>query len=163
MAGKRYWAIAIKQLLISLIVVFLIGALYDYSTNDSDYRSPLMAGLVGIAIYIFLSVCLSILNAMSGAFYLWIFAGNDMVSSILDDLRASRIPPPRPDQPKNFDYLEMLANDESESANDRVRAAVLLGGYNAAMVRGLFRSLAMRKALDEGVLRYSQEAPQRRP
>ena len=159
MVGKRYWAVLIKQSLLVFAIIFVTGVIFDHLTNDASSRNPIAAGLIAIAAYLAVTTIIGLLHAISQALYLWLFSGNDMVGSMLDDLRSSRLPPPNASQPKNFDYIEQLANDEEASANDRVRAAVLYGGYNAAMMRGLFRALALRKALDEAVLRYAQEAP----
>ena len=159
MVGKRYWAVVIKQSILAFAIVFLAGVIFDHSTNEEGYRSPFLSGSVAIAAYLTLTAVVGILHVIAQALYLWLFAGDDMVGSILDDLRASKLPPPNPTQPKNFDYIEQLANDEEASPNDRVRAGVLFGGYSAAMTQGLFRTLALRRALDEAVLRYSQEAP----
>jgi len=162
MAGKRYWAVLIKQSLLVFAIIFVTGAIVDHLINDVSSRSPIMAGLVAIAAYLAATTIIGLLHAVSQMIYLWLFSGDDMVGSMLDDLRSSRLPPPNDRQPKTFDYIEQLANDEEAPANDRVRAAVLYGGYNAVMMRGLFRALALRKALDEAVLRYTQEAPKAR-
>ena len=159
MADRRYWAVIIKQTLLTFTIVFLVGVIFDQLTNEDGYRSPFLSGAGAVAAYLVLTSIVFVLHAIVQALYLWLFAGDDMVDSILDDLRTSRLPPPNSTQPKNFDYIEQLANDEDASPNDRVRAGVLFGGYNAAMTQGLFRALAVRKALDEAVLRYAQEAP----
>ena len=159
MVGKRYWAVLIKQSLLVFAIVFVTGVILDHFANDAGSRSPISVGLFSVAAYLAVTTIIGLLHTVSQALYLWLFSGNDMVGSMLDDLRSSKLPPPNDSQPKNFDYIEQLANDEEASPNDRVRAAVLYGGYNAAMMRGLFRALALRKALDEAVFLYAREAP----
>jgi hypothetical protein len=101
-------------------------------------------------------------HLMANALYLWLFGGKDMAAGVLDELRNLRLPAPRRIDPKNYDYLAALADDESADPNDRVKAAAMVGAYSVLMRKGIFQALAIRKALDEAVLRYSQEAPQRR-
>jgi hypothetical protein len=158
--GKRYWAVLIKQFLLSAVVVFGAGALYDYLMTDEFSRSPFTAGLVALAIYVVASVILMLLHAISGALYLWLFAGSDMVDGMVEEMHAAKLPPPRRGDLKNFDYLLEFANDEDAPATDRVRAASFYSTYNALMMRGIFRALAVRRALDKAILRYSQEAPE---
>lgn len=159
---KRFWAVWIKRTLISLAVIFVAGLVFDHFTNDPYYRSPLLAGSVAVGIYLAFSLMVGLLNLISGALYLWLFGGKDMIAGVLDELRQARLPAPRPHDPKNYDYLEMLADDETAEPKDRVKAAVMIGAYSALMRNGIFRALAIRNALDEAILRYSQEAPQRR-
>jgi hypothetical protein len=161
MSGKRFWAVLIKQSLAGLIVVFLIGILFDYLSNEPDGRSPLTAGAVACALYIVASLIIGLIGTLSKALYLWLFTGDDMVDTILDEMRGLQLPPPRSDQHKNYDYLNQLVNDDEARTIDRVRAASFTGAYNVLMGQGLFRALSLRKALDAAALRYYQEAPQR--
>ena len=161
MSGKRYWAVMIKQSLAGFIVVFLIGVLIDYFNSTSDSRSPFAAGALACAFYVAASFALTLVGTLSKALYLWLLSGDDMVDGILDEMRGLKLPPPRGDQHKDYDYLNQLVNDDEVDATDRVRAAAFTGAYNVLMSQGLFRALSLRKALDAAVLRYSMEAPQR--
>ena len=161
MSGKRYWAVMMKQSLAAIIVVFLIGVLIDYFNNAPDSRSPFTVGAITCAIYFAASFALALVGALSKFVYLWLLSGDDMVDGILDELRGLKLPPPRSDQYKDYDYLNQLANDDQADATDRVRAASFTGAYNLLMGQGIFRALSLRKALDAALLRYAQEAPQR--
>lgn len=159
--GKRFWAIWIKQMLLSLAVIFIAGVIFDRIINSAEDRTPFMAGLVALGLYLAFLLVAGILSLISGALYLWLFGGKDLTAAIIDELRATKLPAPRSYDPKNYDYLAILADDESAEPAHRVKAAALVGAYSVHMSRGLFRSLAIRQALDAAVLRYSQEAPQR--
>lgn len=161
MNGKRYWASIIKRSLIAFSLIFLLGVTFDHLTNDSEYREPITAGFVALIIYLFAILVLSVVHFISNGLYLWWFRGSDMVQGILDELRQMRIPAPNEYEPKNFDYIQMLADDEEAEANDRVKAGVFLGAYNLAMSNGIFSALVLRRALDDAVLRYAQEAPRK--
>lgn len=158
---KRLWAILIKQTILSLGIVFLAGVILDRVLNAPYERSPIFAGLIALGIYLVAVLILSTLHFISNALYLWFFSGKDLVAAALDDLRALKLPPPRSYDPKTYDYLAILADDESADPNDRVKAAAIVGSYSALMRKGIFRAIAIRKAMDDAVLRYSQEAPQR--
>ena len=160
MMSNRVWAILIKQSLMSLTVIFIAGVLWDHSFNEPSSREPLFAGAIAVAIYIAIAAIMGLLNVITGAIYLWLFAEKDLSEAVLDDLRAMKLPAPRSYDAKNYDYLATLADDESVEASDRVKAAALYGTYKGNM-RGLFRSLALRKAINAAVLRYYQEAPRR--
>lgn len=161
MAGKRYWAVMIKQSLAGIIVAFFFGVIFDVFTNYPGSRSPLTAGLVACVVYWFASLTIALMGALSNALYLWLLSGDDMVDGILEEMRSLKLPPPRSGQSKNYDYLSQLAFDDEAEVIDRVRAASFTGAYNVLMSKGIFRTLAIRKALDAAVMRYSQEAPQR--
>ena len=160
MSGKRYWATMIKQSLAGFAVVFLIGVLFDYFTSSPDRRTPIMAGAFACGLYLVASLALAMIGALSKSIYLWLLAGDDMVDSILDEMRGLSLPPPRADQHKDYDYLNQIVNDDSAETLDRVRAAKFTGAYDVLMMQGLFRALTLRKALDAAVLRYAQLAPQ---
>ncbi len=49
---KRFWAILIKKTLLTFVVLFVLGCLFDRFTNEPEYRSPFLAGAVVIACYI---------------------------------------------------------------------------------------------------------------
>lgn len=101
------------------------------------------------------------LNGLSGLAYLWSFGGTDMKDMVLDDLRSSRLPGPRRDQAKRFDYLVALADDDTQDAKLSVRAGALYAAYQVGKQRaGLLGGLALSKAMDEAALRYSSEAPE---
>jgi hypothetical protein len=156
---KRFWAIVIKQSLMGLSVVFLAGVMFDHYTNEPGYRSPLTTGMIALVLYIAVSALMGLLNLITSALYLWLFAEGDLSAAVVDDLHAMDILPPRSQDPKNYEYLAILADDESVKASDRVKAAALHATYQANMSKGLFRALALRKAIDAGVLRYYHEAP----
>lgn len=158
MAEKRFWAISIKKSLIALCLVFLIGFAFDYFTASDRYKAPFAAGFISIAIFVVANLGVILINVVSHAVYLWLFNGRDMEDAILDDFRRAKLPPPTEYDLKRFEYLQELADDVDADPNDRVKAAVLFGGYNTAMSRGLFASLSMRRALDGAILRYSHEA-----
>lgn len=158
--GKRYWAIVIKRSLLGSVVIFLAGILFDSLVNEPEYQSPFLAGCAAIAIYILVITILGLLNLITGALYLWIFADKDMTESFLDDFRNAKLRGPRNYEPKTHEYLMSIADDDETAIDQRIRAATLLGSYRAAMSNGLFRSLAVTRALDNAVLRYSQEAPE---
>jgi hypothetical protein len=130
MSGKRFWAVMIKQAIAGVIVVFLIGVLVDYLNSAPDSRSPFWAGIVACAIYLLASLVFTLLRVISKIIYLWLLSGDDMVDGILDEMRALKLPPPRSDQYKDYDYLNQLVNDDDANANDRVRAAMFTGAYN---------------------------------
>ena len=159
--AKRYWALVIKRLLLSLAVVFCIGIATSFIWDKGDLN-PLISGIIAIAIYLLLSGAMLIVGAITNLIYLWLFADKDLSAAVVEELRAVAIPAPNEYDFKNFSYLETLASDESARASDRVNAAMLLGAYTNAMSRGVFMSLALRKAIDDGILRYSQEAPPRK-
>ncbi|MEA3044159.1 MAG: hypothetical protein QOH47_1997 [Sphingomonadales bacterium] len=159
---KRFWAIIIKQTILSLVIVFLAGVIFDRIFAEPYYRNPGGAGLVALGLYLAALAILGMLNLITGAIYLWLFAGRDLADAALDELRNLKLPAPRSYDPKTYDYLAILADDEGADPNDRVKAAVMVGAYSVHMSKGIFRGLAIRKAMDEAVLRYSQEAPQRR-
>jgi hypothetical protein len=159
--GKRYWAVLIKQFLLSAAFVFGAGALYDYLASDEFSRSPFTAGLVTLGVYLVASFILTFVNAITGALYLWLFAGSDMVDGMVAEMHAAKLPPPRRFDPKNFGYLLDFANDEGAPATDRVRAASFYSSYSVLMSRSIFKALSLRRALDNAVLRYAKEAPDR--
>ena len=161
MSGKRFWVVMIKQSLAGIIVVFLIGVLIDHLNSASDSRSPFTAGAIACTLYFLASLALALIGALSKAVYLWLLSGDDMVDSILEEMRGLKLPPPGSDQFKDYDYLGQLVNDDGADATDRIRAATFTGAYNVLMMQGLFRALSLRKALDSAVLRYSKQAPQR--
>ena len=161
MSGKRYWAVVVKQLLASIVLVFMLGFLLDLFLSDSDSRNPVMTGLAALGFYMIASLACIIINALSNALYLWLLSGDDMVDGILDEMRVLKLPPPRSDQHKDYEYLYEVVNDEEANTLDRVRAASFTGSYDVLMKQGIFRALSIRKALDAAVLRYAQLAPQR--
>lgn len=160
MAGKRFWAIWVKQTLLVFVLLFVFGVVTQ-SFLDPGGDDLLAAGFTVVAVYVGAAASIGLVHLISQSLYLWLFSGEDMVDAIVDDFRRAKLPGPGFGQPKNYDYLGMLADDDEAAPLDRVRAAVLVGGYNAVMAKGLFRSLAMRKALDKAVLRYVEEAPTR--
>lgn len=159
---KRYWAIWTRRTILTVVIVFGLGLITESLINPGPYSEPVQAGFIAVAIYLFAIVALSILHAIVGAIYLWWFADRDFTESVLDDLRASKLPAPEPYDSKTFDYLAELADDESQPVAVRVRSAVLFGQYKQAMIGGLFKSLAIRRGIDSAVLRYASEGPQRR-
>lgn len=159
--GQRFWAIAIKRTALALVIVALAGVAFDYVTNGPQDRSPLTAALVALAIYLVANLLLALLNAISGALYLWLFADADLSGAMLDQLRAAKLPPPDRYQPRTHEYLAIMADDEQAEPNDRVKAAIVLTNFNAAKRNSIFRGLALTKGMDNAVLRYAQEAPER--
>jgi hypothetical protein len=159
--GKRLWAIWTKQFAISLLVLFIFGVAFNYFAYNPESRSPFLAGFLAMVVYLVVVAGMGLLNLISGALYLWVFADKDLSAAILDDFRAVRLPAPRNSDSKTYDYLASLADDESAAASDRVKAAVLHGSYQTALGQGFFRALIFRRAIDNAVLRYYQEAPQR--
>jgi hypothetical protein len=159
--SKRLWAIWIKRLLLSLVVVAVAGIVYDRATAHSWDRSPGTAALVAVGLYLAAGAVLGVMHLVAGGLYLAVFADKDITEAVLDDLRRVELPAPSRHEPKTYDYLASLADDEEAAPNDRVRAAVLVGSYSTAMQHGIFRSLALRRAIDAAVLRYAQEAPER--
>lgn len=159
--AKRFWAIMIKRALLSIVVIFFAGIALDLLLNDRGERNLITSGLITIGLYLGAVLIVEILNLVSGTIYLWLFAERDFTAAVLDDLREAKLPAPRNCDPKNYSYLAALTDDESAPTPDRIRAAFLYGAYKNAMTSGLFRGLALHKAIDEAMLRYSQEAPQR--
>jgi hypothetical protein len=149
----------IRQTLLSATVVILAGVLFDFVTNEQGSRSPILAGGVALALYIAASLVMGLLNLISGALYLWLFADKDLSESMLDDLRRAKIRGPRAYEPKTHEYLSSLADDPEAPVAERVKAASMYGAYLATTSHGIFRSLAITRAYDNAVLRYSQEAP----
>jgi hypothetical protein len=159
--AKRLWAMWIKQLFLAFVVVFCAGALFNVFAAEVYARQPFTAGFWTLLIYVVAAFIMTSLNAISGGLYLWLFGGSDLTGAIVDEFRHVKLPGPRSDDPKNFDYLAALADDETAPASDRVKAALLYGSYKATMGNGIFRALTVRKALDDAVLRYAQEMPAR--
>ncbi|MCG6119770.1 MAG: hypothetical protein MEP44_03905 [Blastomonas sp.] len=160
-AGKRVWAIYLKRLAFDLALVFFAGIVWEWAFFEPYQRNGLLAGAIAILIYFAVSMSLGFVKGLSGLVYLWLFGGSDLKELVLADLRNARLPAPRKNQPKRFDYLLELADDETEEANVRVRAGSLYAAYNVAVQRaGLLGGLAMTKALDDATLRYSAEAPE---
>jgi len=160
--SKRSWAMTIKRSAVTFLVVALVGIAFDYASNEPGMRSPLIAVALSLGAYLLALSALGILHAFSGLVYLWCFGGRDLEAAVLDHLRQSQLPTPSRYHPKNFNYLAAAADDDSLSVDERLKAAVLLGSYTALLEQGLFRSLALRRAIDTAVLRFSQEAPERR-
>jgi len=162
MGARRFWAISLKRMLLGWMVVFSAGALVSYAVaKPYDDTNPLAAGLICLALFVGAGATIAVLNAISGGLYLWLFSGTDSVDSVLDDFRAIQLAPPGPRDSKSFEYLGELANDETAPTVERIRAAKLWGAYETAMGIGIFRPLALRKAIDAAMVRYAQEAPQR--
>lgn len=160
-AGKKYWAVLIKRSAFGLGFVFISGPVIEWIFFEPHERNGLMAGVVAVLVFLAASVAFSIINALSGLAYLWLFGGSEMQDLVLADLRSSEIPGPRPHQMKRFDYLVELADDDDESPAVRVRAGALYASYQVAVQRsGFFGGLALAKAMDEATLRYAAEAPQ---
>lgn len=160
--GKRVWAVFIKKTLLGLFIIFIAGMLYDRFTNYPEFRAPLTAGIISVGLYLALSTAMALLNAICDAIYLWLFAEGDLSGAVLEELHARKIPAPGAHDPKNFDYLAILADDEDAEASDRVKAAFVFGSYKAVMGNSIFKALAFRKGIDAAMLRYVQEAPQTR-
>lgn len=161
--GKHYWAIWAKRIMLALAVVFATGFGYDHYTQEEYARSPIMAGAAAIAIYLAVGLVFGLINLVSGFLYLWLFQEADMVRSIVADLHAQKLPAPTRWQSKNYDYLRQLVDDDDAAVDARLRAAILLGSFDAIMANGFFRSITIRGALDKAFLRYSMEAPEREP
>jgi hypothetical protein len=159
MGAKRFWAMSIKRTLLGIAVLFGFGVLFDYLTNDPFSRSPFMAGLVTIGVYLIASIAFGLLGLITSLLYLWLFAGSDMVNGMVEEMHAAKLPPPRRTDPKIFSYLLDIASDEDVPAADRVKAASFYSAYNTLMGQGIFRALAIGAALDKAVMRYSHEAP----
>lgn len=160
-AGKIYWAVMIKRLVIGLVLVFAAGIAWELAFLEPYQRNGLTAGVVAIAIYLAASIGVGIVNGITGIAYFLTFGGDDMKESVLADLRKSRLPGPRSYQAKRFDYLAELADDEDEDPTVRVRAGAIYASYQVALQRaGFWGGIALAKALDEAALRYSAEAPQ---
>jgi hypothetical protein len=158
---KRFWAMTIKKTLLSLLIVFLAGVAFDYFSNEPDYRSPWTTGVVSIVLYFVATLIILLLNLVTNLLYMWLFLDKELSAAIVEDLHNAKILPPRSQDSKNRHYLAELADDEEAPVPDRVRAAVLHGSYANAMSSGLFRAVSLQRAIDNAVLRYYQEAPQR--
>jgi hypothetical protein len=159
-AGKRVWAVHLKRSAVGFGIVFLGAILWETLFLEPYERNGAMAGVIAVLVYVAVSFALAAINGASGLAYLWLFGGNDMKDLVLADLRSARLPGPRPDQPKRFEYLAELVEDEELEAKVRIRAAAVHTAYQVAMHRsGLLGGLALAKALDEAALRYSMEAP----
>ena len=159
-AGKRFWAVHLKRILFGVAFVFTLGMVWEWVTLEPYERNGLSAGMWAVLIYFAVSIVMGVINGASSLAYLWLFGGSDMKDLVLSDLRNSRMPPPRPGQPKRFDYLAELADDQSEEASTRVKAGALFAGYQIAVQRsGFLGGLALTKAMDEAALRYAAETP----
>lgn len=162
--GGRYWAMMVKRFVAGLIVVYVISVVFSWATK-SDYSddNPLAVGLIGLLIYFIVSILMSIIRALGGVVYLWLDKGRDLQELVLGDLRAMHLPPPRMYHDKTIHYLSEIAADQTESPEDRVRAATLIATVKTVMNHsGLFGSLAWERAANDAVLRYSQEAASQR-
>lgn len=157
--SKRIWLIWVKQGLLGLAVAFCVGVLFDRAFTPAYDRNALAAGAIAIALYVVAGLALGLVSFVTGLLYMKFFAVNDLSGAVLDEFRTLKIPPPRSYHSKTFDYLAALADDGREDADDRVKAAMVYGNYKAAMGTGIIRTLTMRKAVDNAILRYSQEAP----
>jgi len=160
METKRYWATMLKQTLLALAVSSLLAVLLDRIWNEPSDRDPLFAIILGPIVYLFVTTCIAIVHGISGALHLWLFLNTDVSDGVLDNLRRSKIAPPGDGDRKNMEYLEDLAADDTALIDDRLKAATLLGSYSAIIQRsGLFRGLAIRRAVDDAMLRYHRESP----
>jgi len=157
--GKRFWLMWVKQCLLGLTVAFCAGVLYDRVFTPDYDRNALSAGLIATALYVVAGLVLAGISFVTSLLYLKLFAISDLSGGILDEFRALKMPPPRSHHSKNFDYLAALADDGREDPDDRVKAALIFGGYKATMGTGIVRTLTLRKAIDDAILRYAQEAP----
>lgn len=157
--GKRIWLIWVKTGLLSLAVAFCAGVLYDRVFTSADERNGMTAGFIAVALYLVASLLIGLIGFVTSLLYMKFFAVGDLSGAALDELRVLKMPPPRSYHSKNFDYLTALADDSRERPDDRVMAALFAGIYKGTMGSGIIRSLTIRKALDEAILRYSQEAP----
>lgn len=161
-AGRRFWAVYFKRLVLEVIAVFTAGIAWDWAFFEPDNRSGFSAGLIALLIYILAGTGFWIVQSVSGLAYLKLFGGSDLKELVLADLRSARLPGPRRDQAKRFDYLIELADDETEDVKVRLRAGALHAGYQVAVQRsGFIGGLALAKAMDEATLRYSAEAPEK--
>lgn len=162
--SKRIWAMTIKRTLLSVGVAFVAGMIFERLFGNAYGESEaFQAGFIAVAVYAAAGIGLALINLASGALYLWWFADKEMTETILEEFRALKMPPPGQYASKSFAYLAELADDKYADPDDRVKAAFMHGTYKAIMAKGLFRSLAVGKALDNAILRYAQEAPARRP
>lgn len=159
--GSRNWAILIKRMAAAIVVAYTFSVIFSWSTAaDNSGTNPFLIGLIGIAIYLFVSFVMVLINGLGGLLYLWLDKGRDLQELVLADLRAARLPPPRAHQMKTIFYLADIAADPDEAPEDRVKAAAISATISTIRNQsGLFGGLAWQRAADDAVLRYAQEAP----
>lgn len=155
---KRFWAIIIKRSALEVTIIFLVGVAFDYF---AEWHTPVTTGFVSLAIYAVAWIGIMLIGLVSNILSMWVISTTEISQAILTDLRVSRIPAPRDDDPKNHTYLGFLMDDDTTDADARIRAAYLYGGYKPMMSKGIFAGIRMQNALDAAVLQHYQEAPRR--
>lgn len=155
---KRVWAIIIKRSALELAIIFMAGVAFDYF---AEWDTPITTGFVSLAIYAVAWLGMMLVGLVSNVLSMWVISTTEISEGILTDLRSSRIPAPRDDEPKNHTYLGFLMDDDTSDTDARIRAAFLYGGYKPIMSKGIFAGIRMQNAMDAAVLRHYQEAPKR--
>ena len=159
--NKRFWVTITKRTILSLLVAFALGLLFDRFVFEEYQRSGWAAGLVAIGLYVAAGLAIGLVNFVSGILLAAVWGAKEMRDAVLHDLRAAKLPPPDEYHAKRFDYLDWIASDEEYPADVRVRAAALYAAYTVAYQRaGFFNAVALAQAADDAVLRYAQEAPE---
>ena len=157
--GKRFWIISLKRTGLALAICFFVGFFCDKLFNESN-PSPFRSGLIVIALYMAASTLVMLVNLLSGLAYSSFFQNRILQDAFLDDLRNAKIPYPRSHDPKRFEYISDIADDEEEEPNLRVRCAAFYTANETSINgSGFFNSISVRKAIDLAIIRYAQEAP----
>ena len=154
-----FWIVISLRIGLALTMAFLFGVFWNLLFSKFD-KMPLQSGLLFAAIYIAASAFAMIVNLVSGIAYNKFIQNRIIRDAFLDELRRSAIPFPRRNDPRRFDYILSIAEDESIDANTRVKCAIFHATNEAHIGKsGFFNSITMRRAMDDAVLRFSQEAP----
>ncbi len=156
---KRFWAMLIKRFALEVVIIFIAGVVFDYF---AEWHTPVKTGFVALAIFAVAWIGMMLVNFVANILSMWIISTNEISQTILSDLRSSRIPAPRDEDPKNHTYLGFLMDDHTSDTDARIRAAFLYGSYKPMMSKGIFAGIRMQSAMDVAVLQHYHEAPKRR-
>ena len=156
---EGFFAESLKRSMICLAIIFAVGMLTEYifGQYDKDYFA---AGLWALALYTTAKLCLWLVDAAGTYISIAVVGTKNLESMTLNELRANKAPYPRPWDAKTHDYLADLADDDDESAADRVKAMAMSIGYKTAINNAPFYvRRQITDAVNNAILRYSAEAP----
>jgi hypothetical protein len=143
---------------LDIVIVYLVLWWFDdaYDPGVHFYEVAIGVGLVWVA-----SLAFSLRSWLWTLISLWAIEPKLMRGTFLELLRANRLPSPRRlSEPARFDYLTMLANDESLDVTDRLKAATIFGVWTGVMkARGGSAAFAIGQAWDAAIKQYDDEMP----
>ena len=103
---KRFWAMIIKRFALEITIIFMAGVVFDYF---AEWDTPVMTGFAALAIYAVAAIGMMLISLVSNILSMWVISTTEVSKAILTDLRSSRIPAPRDDDPKNHTYLAHIS------------------------------------------------------